>query len=139
METRFVDKIMKTETCWLWIACCGNEGYGQFWVNKKIIKAHRFAYELWIGKIPAGLCVRHKCDNPKCVRPEHLETGSHQDNMNDMIYRGRCHSKLTKNDIIEIRVLSGFFNQTELGKMYSISQTHISNILNNKRWTKLTL
>lgn len=53
-----------------------------------MVLAHRFAYELWVELIPDGMLVHH-CDNPACVRPDHLYLGTNQDNTNDMIRRGR--------------------------------------------------
>lgn len=73
--------------CWEWTAskCCG---YGQFRALGEY-GAHRVMYRWLIGGIPEGLYVLHKCDNPGCVNPEHLEIGTHQDNMDDRSERGR--------------------------------------------------
>jgi hypothetical protein len=72
--------------CWLWIgATNGNPEYG--WLGS--LKAHRISYAVYVGPIPHGLLVRHKCDNTYCVNPEHLELGTHKDNTSDSIKRGR--------------------------------------------------
>lgn len=90
-EKRFwsrVDKRSKNE-CWEWQ---GNvvRGYGHFPLTHfKTVKAHRFSYELKYGQIPDGMLVCHKCDNSKCVNPNHLFLGTHQDNMNDRSAKGR--------------------------------------------------
>lgn len=65
------------------------EDYRVFWLNRKQVQAHRFAYELWIGDIPEGLYVLHSCDTPPCVNPDHLRAGSVQDNVDDKMERGR--------------------------------------------------
>jgi hypothetical protein len=63
--------------CWTWDASCDQDGYGRFAVGlggkrQRHTRAHRFAYETFIGPVPAGMAVRHRCDNPPCVRPDHL-------------------------------------------------------------------
>jgi hypothetical protein len=91
---RFWSKVNKSGGCWLWKASKRNKGYGAFvWADEKgdIIqgRAHRFSYELHCGKIPNGLCVLHKCDNPACVRPSHLFLGSKAENNEDMFLKKR--------------------------------------------------
>ena len=65
------------------------DGYGRFRVGNRMPAAHRVAYELWVGTIPAGLYVLHHCDNPPCCNPEHLFAGTQQDNVDDMFAKGR--------------------------------------------------
>lgn len=76
--------------CWNWTKYRSRAEYGVVWHNGKHVFAHRVAYELANGtKILEGLVVRHKCDNPPCVNPAHLETGTPADNVQDMMERGR--------------------------------------------------
>jgi hypothetical protein len=104
-------------------------------VNYHLLRAHRVAYELWKGPIPSGLLVRHKCDNRGCVNPDHLETGTQQDNMNDMLERNRQYCKLTEDDVIEIRVLLGFgVRQVQLAEQFGVSQYIISRINTGRIW-----
>ena len=77
---RFWAKVRKTPTCWIWTAAL-DDGYGQFWYDGRMVRAHRFAYELVIGPIPDGLEPDHLCENTACVNPDHLEPVTHQENM----------------------------------------------------------
>lgn len=77
--------------CREWQKALNNDGYGLIRNGAKIVSAHRLAYELANGPIPAGLLVRHTCDNRKCVNPDHLLVGTNQDNTRDMLERGRGH------------------------------------------------
>jgi hypothetical protein len=87
---RFWAKVGKTESCWLWTGSRLGRGYGMFRHNGKTVKAHRIAWELEYGPVPQGLYVLHTCDNPPCVRPEHLFLGTQFANMRDMVSKGRC-------------------------------------------------
>jgi len=90
LAERFWEKVEKTDGCWLWTSTLNTWGYGQFQIGRtKQYRAHRIAYELTYGPIPAGMHVCHHCDNPRCVRPDHLFLGTHLDNMRDRQAKGR--------------------------------------------------
>jgi len=78
------------DECWPYTGTTDRFGYGQMTLGKKYsFQAHRVAFELANGPIPDGLIVRHKCDNPPCCNPAHLELGTHYDNAQDKVSRGR--------------------------------------------------
>jgi hypothetical protein len=88
---RFWSHVDKTETCWLWKPSSKSGDYGRIRTQGAgpKIKAHRLSWEMHFGPIPAGLEVLHTCDNPPCVRPEHLFVGTHGDNMRDKVQKNR--------------------------------------------------
>lgn len=75
--------------CWEWQRGKNKRGYGQFWIIKTMIGAHRFSYFHHKGEIEKGLIICHTCDNPGCVNPQHLFLGTHQDNADDKVKKGR--------------------------------------------------
>lgn len=90
LDEWFWSKVEKVEHgCWVWTSTKSSNGYGVFWWRRRRTYAHRQAYSLSRGPIPAGLLVCHHCDNPPCVRPDHLFLGTVQDNATDMILKGR--------------------------------------------------
>jgi hypothetical protein len=85
-----VDKTSNPNGCWIWTAGKSRlNGYGQFFVAGRNHSSHRSAYEIQYGPIPDGLLVLHRCDTPACVNPVHLFLGTQQDNMTDMVQKGR--------------------------------------------------
>lgn len=91
---RFFSKVVKNPDngCWEWTGAHGPAGHGQFVVDHKKVVASRFSWELHFGKIPDGMEVCHKCDNPPCVNPEHLFLGTQGDNMRDCSAKGRLNN-----------------------------------------------
>jgi len=82
-------KIDKKTKCWEWQGPLNNIGYGMIRDGDKMRTVHRVSYEEHVKKIPKGKCVLHTCDNRKCVNPDHLWIGTHQDNMDDMMKKDR--------------------------------------------------
>lgn len=89
LRERFEAKFYVTPGCWIWIPPMSKRGYGQLKADGKVWRVHRLSYELYVGAIPNGLVVRHRCDTPSCVNPDHLILGTQADNMRDMAERGR--------------------------------------------------
>ncbi len=85
----FSQHIRKTSGCWFWTGSDNTQGYGIIRRGARRLMAHRVAYELFIGKIPSGMLVCHHCDNPPCVRPDHLFIGTAKDNIRDCVSKGR--------------------------------------------------
>jgi hypothetical protein len=139
-----VNIINDLNSCWNWKEGTFNHGYGRFRSGKDHL-THRVSWELAFGEIPENLCVCHKCDNPLCVRPDHLFLGTHQENMCDMANKNRAPRntgeksgthKLNWQNIISIRdaYSNGRKIQTELAKDYGVSQSTIWQIVNYKTW-----
>lgn len=87
----FLTNVDCAEGCWPWAGYRQREGYGL--VRKKgqpAEAAHRVAYRLFVGPIPPGMVVMHRCDNPPCVRPDHLRVGTQAENLADMRAKGRA-------------------------------------------------
>lgn len=140
---RFQAKIQKTEHCWIWIGYIDWGGYGRYkWEGKSWI-AHRLMWRLFVGDIPHGMCVCHTCDNRKCVNPAHLFLGTYNDNIQDMVSKGRArgapeesNAKLTKDKVQTIRNIykQGGISTIELGTQYGVYHTTIARIVNKTTW-----
>lgn len=137
-ENKLWSKVNKTETCWIFTGALAH-GHGRIVVNGRCEQAHRVSYELHHGKIPSGLMVRHLCHNKRCVNPEHLILGTHQDNMDDSVrdkkfaYGQRNgQSVLTEKSAKEIFYKDGTCKQ--IAMQYGVSPSTVSNIKNRKTW-----
>ena len=134
---RFWSFVSKSNKCWEWSGGICSTGRGIFWLNNSTPKAHRVSWVLHYGVIPGKLCVLHKCDNGKCVRPDHLFLGTLKDNTQDMIKKGR-HVGNTKIDTSlanKIRKEYVFRKVTQrfLAKKYGVTQVTIHHIINFHR------
>lgn len=121
------------------------DGYGKLSIDGEDNSAHRVAYELEHGAIPDGLVVRHKCDNPPCIKVAHLEVGTHADNGNDKAVRRRAPygmenpgAKLSEHDVLAIReAIRNGIKQRDLAAQYGVGQSTISRIKRETHWRYL--
>jgi len=115
-----------------------SNGYPRIRRNGKSMLMSRYIYEQQNGKIPDGLLIRHKCDNPNCINVNHLEIGNFHDNMQDMADRGRMYmptAKLREEQIrlIRIRIKEGY-SDSKIAEEFNVSDTTIFNIRHKKSW-----
>jgi hypothetical protein len=140
---RFWDKVDKTSKCWIWTAAKDKDGYGYFKLDGHTRKAHRVSYEDTYGHIPDGLNVLHSCDNPPCVRPDHLFSGTLLENNDDRNAKGRTaagerngQAKLTWQKVIEIRkqYQAGIKKYRLLAAQFGVSCRTIAHIVKKDEW-----
>lgn len=151
-EYRFWKHVRKTDGCWEWTGYL-SRGYGRLRLNDKRrsrVMAHRFSWELHRGPIPGGMLVCHHCDNPRCVRPDHLFIGTHSDNSLDSVAKGRNYKgtraslkgeahpmvKLTEQQVHAIRqeYADGHSFQREIAARYGVTKTTIGQIVRRDTW-----
>lgn len=124
-----------TETgCWEWAGTRHREGYGFVHSLGQLRRAHRAAWMVWVGPVADGVAVLHRCDNPPCIRPEHLFLGSQADNVADMKQKGRGSRKLSDVEVQEI--VEGHrsgTSQAELGRLYGVSRSLICHIVAGRK------
>jgi hypothetical protein len=159
---RFWSRVGKSDECWIYKGFLDKDGYGGFWAHGRNLKAHRIAWNLTNGPIPDGLRVCHRCDNPSCVRPDHLFLGTDADNVRDRQAKGRSArgdrsgprlhpdrlkrgednkaAKLTWEAVRDIRRrhAAGGVTMTALANEYGVSQIAVSNVVRGIVWKENT-
>lgn len=150
--------VQKGAGCWEWAGTRRPDGYGVFFIaGVGQGRAHRIAWELTNGPIPEGLYVCHKCDNPPCVRPDHLYIGDQKRNIGDAVARGRTprgkahhlskidqngernrNAKLTAPQVLAIRrlYLSGV-SKHDIAPLYGIHPNSVNRLVSGRRWAHL--
>jgi len=148
---RFIDKLQlnPNNDCIEWTGKLNQDGYGQISVGSREeqskIRAHRWAFQLFIGGqiLDPSIMICHHCDNRKCVAPDHLFAGTHQDNMDDMVNKGRSakginvrnNSHLTIEQVSNIKY--GKEPYSYYVDKYNISKSTVSDIRNGRTWTEV--
>jgi hypothetical protein len=129
--------------CWICKASLDKDGYARLRIPHCDLRmrAHRLSYLLFVGEIPDGMCVCHRCDVRNCIRPDHLFLGTNGENSKDRHSKGRTcrgarhtNAKLSDSDVRSIRVSYPEMNQVQLAKKYDVSQCTIFNVLRNKHY-----
>lgn len=133
--------------CWIWTkALGGGDGRGVIYYNGRQQYAHRVSWILFRGTIPDGLYVCHRCDEPRCINPDHLFLGTQTDNMRDCSEKGRVNkkgvpgehnggSKLTAESVRHIRcLLSDGHTRREIAEMFSVCVSTIGHIATGRTW-----
>lgn len=145
----FETKFRVTPGCWLWERGLSKDGYGQFRAHGKSWLAHRFSFAVYVGPILEGMYVCHRCDNRKCVNPDHLWLGTTQDNTADRCAKNRSarnfgqpgniqpgvengNALLDDNAVRSIRTDGRL--QREIAISYGVSASTISLIKSRKLW-----
>lgn len=134
---RFWEKVEKAEGCWLWTGALGANGYGVTFLDGKIKRAHRVSWLMATGtEVPSNLDCCHKCDNRRCVNPDHLFIGTRRDNMRDCVMKGRHPVKLTVENVREIRARSaaGEVART-ISASFGIHKNHVYKVVSGKAWS----
>ncbi len=136
-KKRFFANVDKSKDCWTWLGLT-IRGYGVMFFKKQI-KAHRFSYMIFNGKLNPKKYICHTCDNKLCVNPDHLYEGTAKENSQDALKRNlirtgeKSHfAKLKKEDVLNI--INSHEKGVNLAKHYGISENHISRICNRKSW-----
>lgn len=158
----FLSKISVGDDCWVWKGGLHKDGYGHLSYCGKYWLSHRLSYQTFVGKIPSGMNILHKCDNPPCCNPKHLFVGTQKDNVHDMEKKGRANhpsgenhgsktkpesrprgeraglAKLTDNLVLEIRekhASGGTFRG--LARQYGVDRVTISAAVKRKTWAHI--
>lgn len=143
----FWQRVSKQATgCWHWNGCVIKDGYGSLGYKGKIWLAHRLAWTLTKGQIPAGKLCLHSCDNPRCVNPEHLFLGSNADNVDDRTRKDRSNkpdgesnpsAKLTVAQVKTIRALYPLIGRTALAIIFKTKKCNIDQITGRRTWRSI--
>ena len=138
--------IDKSADCWLWTSRKNTWGYGTYSEDHKTKFAHREMYKRYVGGIPAGFVVLHKCDNPACCNPAHLSVGTHRDNQLDKVAKNRqakgevCGTSiLTSMQVITMREMyaTGKFTYKQIADLYEVCKDTAQKAIRKINWSHI--
>lgn len=131
---RFFEKVVcRGDSCWIWTGATYAKGYGAFWLDGRVMGAHKASFILHVGPVPNGLLICHKCDTPPCVNPDHLFLGTAADNTNDAKQKSRfdyVNARLDKTTVLAIRSAEG--SQYAIASKFGVDQATVSKIKSRK-------
>jgi len=155
VEDRFWSHVEKSNGCWIWRASLYSNGYGDTKLSpfgRRSGLAHRVSWEFTYGEIPEGLNVCHSCDNPSCVRPDHLFVATQKENVRDMMVKGRMviadhrgekntKSKLKTEDVIYLRSLGSgrlpYGSIKQLSRKLGVTKETLRNARKSLTWSHI--
>lgn len=137
----FWTKVAKGDGCWEWTGKHTGKGYGLFWNGKVSAPAHRYAWIIANGPPPDGMFVCHRCDNPKCVRVDHLFLGTNADNIADRTAKGRQAkgersggARLNPDLVRAIRARSKVDTYAVLAEKFGVSRNAVKYVVTGMSW-----
>ena len=143
-ENRFWKGVVKTDNCWVWKLGKDKNGYGMFKGmigSTTFTRAHRYSYALHTGDLLVGMQALHSCDNPSCVNPDHLSSGTNADNMRDKVQKGRQrvpvgekHGQAILTERQVQRILKDPRPYTEIATQYGVAPSTIGSIKQRVSW-----
>ena len=140
---RFWKRVQQdTSGCWLWIGSISHNGYGQLWIARRKVMAHRHSWEWHFGPIQSGKMICHKCDVRNCVNPDHLFIGTALENNRDCLRKGRAaigskngQSKLTEDKVRRIKALPPNSNLWRVAELLGVNRSTIERVLRGDTWS----
>ena len=151
-KTSIAEKLMNytinENGCHIWSKFKDKDGYGQITIARnKSGRAHRESYRNYIGEIPDGMFVCHKCDNPSCINPDHLFIGTVKDNAKDRKDKGRNPNKhginhhmakLSEEEVLLIRLMKNLGASSKfIAKQFELRQSHVCSIISRAIWSHI--
>lgn len=142
----FWAKVNLLGSCWEWTGATTEWGYGKLGYRGHDFTAHRCSYEYAFGRLPDGMWVLHKCDNPPCINPSHLFLGAAKDNTADMYAKGRAprigakgatnrHARLTDDEALQIRLdFAAGARPKDLADQYGIGSSVVNRVIRGVAW-----
>lgn len=135
LRARLLAKVRRHASgCWLWTGAKTRDGYGLIDDGGRTRQAHRVSFELFKRPLPPSALIMHSCDTPSCVNPDHLSPGTKASNSADMTRKGRRSTRLTSEQVLEIRGLARSESAEALADQFGVTATTIRSIIARRSW-----